>query len=74
MQHNICVIRSKLITSQFLSTLEVRKMVVGCALLPGNSNLHPLIKIDYTSLPQSSQAALSVAEPVPTTKMLKKKS
>ena len=47
-------------------------MVVGCALLPGNSNLHPLIKIDYTSLPQSSQAALSVAEPVPATKMLKK--
>ena len=49
-------------------------MVVGCALLPGNSTLHPLKKTDYTSLPQSSQAALSVAEPVPTTKMLKKKS
>ena len=35
---------------------------------------HPLIRIDYTSPPQSTEAALSVAEPVPTTKMLKKKS
>ena len=39
-QHNKCAIRSRLIMYQFLSTLEVRKMVVGCALLPGNSILH----------------------------------
>ena len=39
-QHNKCVICSKLIMSQFLSILEVRKMVVGCALVPGNSILH----------------------------------
>ena len=33
---------------------------------------HPSIRIDYTLLPQSTQAALRVAEPVPTNKMLKK--
>ena len=35
-QRNKCAKRSKLIVSQFLSTLEIRKMVVGCALLPGS--------------------------------------
>ena len=38
--HSKCAIHSRLIMSQFLSTLEVRKMVVGCALLPTNSILH----------------------------------
>ena len=50
-------------------------MVVGSALLPGNPNFtHPSIRIGYKSPPESSQATLKVAEPVPTTKMLKKKS
>ena len=35
-QHSKCAMHSKLIMSQFLSTLEVRKKVFGCALLPGN--------------------------------------
>ena len=39
-QHNKCLIRSELIMSHFLRTLEVRKMVVGCALLPGNLIIH----------------------------------
>ena len=39
-QRNKCVICSKLIMSQFLSTLEVRKRVVGCVLQLGNSILH----------------------------------
>ena len=33
---------------------------------------HPSIRIDYTSPRQSTQAALTIAEPTPTTKMLKK--
>ena len=41
-QHKKSAIRSKLIMSQFVSTLEVRKIVVECALLPGNSILHIL--------------------------------
>ena len=43
--------------SQFLSTLEVRKTVVGCTLLPG---YHPSIRINYASPSQSPQAALRV--------------
>ena len=39
-QHNKCVICSKLVISRFLSTLEIRKIAVGCVLLPGNSILH----------------------------------
>ena len=31
---------------------------------------HPLIRIDHTSAPQSTQAALKVAEPVPATKLI----
>ena len=33
---------------------------------------HPPMRIDYTSPPQSTQATLGAAEPVPTTKILKK--
>ena len=32
-QHNECVICSKLIMSQFLSSLDVRKRVLGCVIL-----------------------------------------
>ena len=32
----------------------------------------PLIRIDYTSRPQSRQAALSVTEPILTAKMFRK--
>ena len=39
-QQNKYAIRSKFITSQFLSTSEETKIVVGCALLPENSILH----------------------------------
>ena len=34
---------------------------------------HPSMRTDYTSSSQSTQAALWFADPVPTTKMLKKK-
>ena len=73
-QHNECVICSKLIMSQFLSTLDVRKRVVGCILLLAFSILHiPQLKLTiHTSPPQSPQAALRVAELVPTAKMSKK--
>ena len=36
----MCAKRFKLIMSQFLITLELRKMVAECALLPGNSILY----------------------------------
>ena len=39
-QHNECVICSKLIMSQFLSSLDVRKRVLGCVILLGLSILH----------------------------------
>ena len=42
MQHNKCIVCMKPIMSQFLSTLEERKWVVGCALLPENSISHVL--------------------------------
>ena len=35
---------------------------------------HPSIRIDYASPSQSTQATLMVAEPVPKTKILNKKS
>ena len=38
-QHNKCIVFSKLIMSQFPSALEGRKRVVGYAILPGNSIL-----------------------------------
>ena len=73
------IVCSKLRVSQFLSTLERRKRVVGYVFLPGNS-VHslthftlPLIRIDYTSPPQYRQAALRVLKPILTAKMFKKK-
>ena len=60
---------------QFLRTLEVRKRVDGCVLQPGNSFfffLNQPITIDYTSLSQSSQTALKVAEFIPIVKVLRK--
>ena len=72
------IVCSKLRVSQFLSTLERRKRVVGYVFLPGNS-VHslthftlPLIRIDYTSPPQYRQAALRVLKPILTAKMFKK--
>ena len=52
--------------------LRGKKMVVGCALTWKLDFTHLAIRIDYTSPPLSTQAALRVAEPVPTTKMMKK--
>ena len=69
---NVC---TKLTMSQFLSTLEGRKRVVGYSFLPKNflpNFIRPLIRIDYTSPPQSCQAALRVPEPILTAKMFKK--
>ena len=59
---------------QFLSTLEIDKKNGGW-MCPPTWKLdftHPSIRIDYTSPRQSTQAALTIAEPTPTTKMLKK--
>ena len=76
-QHNNLVIHSKIIMSQFLSNLEVRKRVVGCALLPANSTLH-ISQYELTMHchpsppipPPPPQAALRVAGLVQTAKML----
>ena len=72
------IVCSKLRVSQFLSTLERRKRVVGYVFLPENS-VHllthftlPLTRIDYASLPQYHQAGLRVLKPTLTAKMFKK--
>ena len=58
---------------QFLRTLVVRKRVDGCVLEPGNSGFFKSANnIDYTSLSQTSQTALKVAEFIPTAKVLRK--
>ena len=59
--------------SQFLSTLEGR--ICGGWIFAPTWKLSftlPLIRIDYTSSPQSLEAALRVPEPILTDKMLKK--
>ena len=73
-QHNKYVVSSKLIMSQFLSTLQVRKWVVGYARPPTwkLDFTHSSIRIGSTLPPQSPRVALRVAELVPTVKMLKK--
>ena len=71
-QHNKCAICSKLIISQFLSTLEVRKSGWMCPATWILDFTHPSIRIDCKSPPQSPQAALRVAEHVPTAIMSKK--
>ena len=55
--------------------LRGTKKVVGYSFLPKNflpNFICPLIRIDYTSPPQSCQAALRVPEPILTAKMFKK--
>ena len=73
-QHNKCFMCSKLILSQFLSTLEVKKRVLGCA---------PYLETPFytffnknwlyiTNPVPLSIKALRVPELVPTVKMLDK--
>ena len=73
-QHNKYVVSSKHIMSQFLSTLQVRKWVVGYARPPTwkLDFTHSSIRIGSTLPPQSPRVALRVAELVPAVKMLKK--
>ena len=69
-QHNKCVICSKLIMSQCLGTLQGRK-----GIRPPTWKLDftpPLIRVDYTSPPLSPQTALKVAESVPKKSKLSK--
>ena len=71
MQHNMCVICSKLMMSQSVYK-HFRGKKNGGWMCPSIWKLdftHSSIRIDYISPSQSTQAALRVAEP---TKMLKK--
>ena len=72
MQPNKCAIRSKRSVSV---SKHLRDEKNGRCMWPPTWKshfTHPSIRMDYTSLPQSTQAALRVAVPVPTTKMLEK--
>ena len=75
LQHNKCVISSKLIIVSVAKHFRGDKR--GAWICPPAwkfDSTGSLIRVDYESPPQSPQAALRVAESVPTVKIFKKKS